>query len=210
MDPLLQEVIRQFGIVSAALALIVALVVSTAVSWFISRDKQATQARHERELEVLRGELRATEHRLNARFETQVHVSKARFETEFSIYKNVWARVIEAERRIHELRPIVDFVELGQSEDERKLGRLEGYVNAHNDLVDAVKKNQPFYAPAVYSQLLELLQLLGTERIEYEYGDKLDEGYWESARENIAAIRRQVDALGTSIRLRFQELAVSE
>lgn len=157
------------------------------------------KAKHNQELEKLRADLGKT-----------VHVHGAQFEREFSAYEEIWKHLIEVKRAVLQLRPMMDYVDPGETKEERQERRLANFGKHFRAYRDSVDKNRPFYAPVVWEQLQDLKASLHGEAVDYQYTSREEAEYWKEAMENSKEISEQIDRICTAIRSRLEKLAIVE
>ncbi len=136
----------------------------------------------------------------------QLHVYQLTFGNEFEILHEVWQNLIDLRKATQGLRPILDYIDPEESEEERKRKRLKAFSESHRAFIDAVEKNQPFYPKEIYASLHEIALITYDEADEYAIRDPsrrpLDQKYWESALKNQKAILKAVDDVRELIRKR--------
>lgn len=114
-------------------------------------------------LEKYKADLAATNTKLQGLLESSVHVSKAQFDKEFSIYQQVWVLLVALRARTLSLRPIMDHGDPEETEEERVQRRLKSFGEAFLAFRDAMENNRPFYAHSVYESLCQIFDLCNTE-----------------------------------------------
>src|SRR5438445_7369720 len=130
-------------------------------------------------------------------------VHKAQYETEFRVYEEIWQRVIDVQRTVVALRPMVDQVDSKESDEERRSRRVQEFVEPFNAMQAAIWKNKPFYSAAVHRELQELSHLFRGESIDYQHGDPhRDKDYWLEAKKNLETISSKIEAVCEAIRQR--------
>lgn len=135
-------------------------------------------------------------------------VYKAQYETEFRVYEEIWQRLVDVQRTVAALRPMLDYTDPKESSEERRSRRLREFGEAFNAMQTAVWKSKPFYSAAVHRELQELSRLIQGEAIDYQHGDPhRDQDYWRDAQKNIEAISNKIEAVCEAIRQRVSASA---
>ena len=161
-------------------------------------------------LEKFKADLTDTNTKLKAALESSVHVSKAQFDKEFSIYQQIWVSLVALRARTLSLRPVMDQVDPKETEEERMQRRLKSFGEAFFAFRDAMEENKPFYAHSVYKCLVEIFDVCHTESIEYQYKEPgWSKEYWKESRENNQKIVTAIDSCCELIRGRIYSLSVS-
>ena len=120
-------------------------------------------------------------------------VHQAQFEAEFRIYQEIWEHLVDVQRTAMELRPMVDRgLAEGETAEQRKAERLQGFAQAFNGFTRTYWKRRPFYPDDVFRELNELTTLVRGEAIDYELMEpQLDRGYWHQARDGFKTLVRR-------------------
>lgn len=118
--------------------------------------------------------------------------------------------LIDVQKAISQFRPVFDYVNEDETEEERKHRRMSAAVATINTFWDQVNKERPFYAKTVYADLHELRVLMQGELSEYEILDRHDDGYWQRARANAEAISTKVDDVCETIRNGLRTISATE
>lgn len=103
------------------------------------------------------------------------------------------------------LRPVVDFDNRQESEEERKARRLSTFYESHNRFARVIISHQPFYPEKIFKALNEIRVLAIQESRQYQYlklSANLD-GYWDKAQANQAKIVDAIDRACVMIRRRI-------
>lgn len=163
------------------------------------------------QLEKFKADLADTNTKLKAGLESSVHVSKAQFDKEFSIYQNIWGLLVTLRGKTLSLRPAMDQIDPNEPEEERIKRRMKVFGEAFIAFRDSMEINRPFYAQAVYVSLCEIFDLCHSESIDYQYKDPgMSKGYWEKSRENNEKIIATIDSCCELIRTRISSLSVAK
>ena len=162
-------------------------------------------------LEKYKADLQITNAKVKSLSDTSSHVSKTQFDKEFSIYQEIWIRLVDLRSKTLSLRPVMDHVDPNESEDERTQRRLKDFGESFYAFRDCIEKNKPFYAQIVYESLNDVFDLCYEESIDYQYKDPgWSKEYWEKSRENNKKIVSGIDVCCEKIRERISSLAVVE
>ena len=161
------------------------------------------------ELERLKADLGATNLKLQSALDRDLHVHKLQFEKEQSVYAAIWSTLVEVQKAVVQLRPVLDYVQPDESEEERKRKRLSAVFEAFNPFLDQINKERPFYAEDVYKELHELRSLMHREVSEYRILDPHDDGYWDRQQANAKSITDKIDAICEAIRDRMSAIAAT-
>jgi hypothetical protein len=160
-------------------------------------------------LEKFKSDLAETNAKLKASLDSSVHVSKAQFDKEFSIYQQVWISLVALRARTLSLRPVMDFYDPNETEDERGARRLKAFGESFYAFRDIMEQNKPFYSIGVYQSLVEIFDLCHKESIEYQHKEPgWSSEYWESSRENNKKIVEIIDKCCELIRQRISSFSV--
>lgn len=160
-------------------------------------------------LEKFKSDLSETNAKLKAALDRSVHVSKAQFDKEFSIYQQIWLVLVTLRAKTLSLRPLMDYHDPSETEDERIERRLKAFGEAFHAFRDVMEHNKPFYSIHVYDSLMEIFDLCHTESIEYKYKEPgWSKEYWESSRENNKKIVDVIDMCCELIRQRISSFSV--
>ena len=131
-----------------------------------------------------------------------IQVEQLRFE--FRVYEEIWKCLTDVHRMVLALRPMFDYTDPKESDEERRTRRMREFGETFNAMQTAIWKNKPFYSAAVHRELQELSQLIHSEAIGYQHGDpKRDSEYWQEARKNLEAISKKIETVCEAIRQRL-------
>ena len=144
---------------------------------------------------------------LKAEFKRRETVHRVQFETEFSIYRELWQAVY----RLKSLAPITPSADTGPGGDEQKRvyqDRLEKAFKVFEQAHSVVELNKPFYSPTIYTfcdmlntdclkHFLRIRRRLNTGKLEecYDMADSLIEKVKSIAGQIENAIRQRIGAL---------------
>ena len=162
-------------------------------------------------LEKYKADLQITNAKVKSLSDTSSYVSKTQFDKEFSIYQEIWIRLVDLRSKTLSLRPVMDNVDPNESEDERTQRRLKDFGESFYAFRDSIESNRPFYAYIVYESLNDVFTLCYEESIDYKCKDPdWSKEYWEKSRENNKKIVSAIDLCCEKIRERIGSLAVVE
>lgn len=160
-------------------------------------------------LEKYKADIEATNTKLSGFMESSVHVSKAQFDKEFSIYQQIWMLLVELRVKTLSLSPVMDYVDPDETEEERMQKRLLSFNEAFVAFRNGMEHNRPFYVHSVYVSLNQILKLCHTESIEYRYKKSNgDTDFWKKTIMNHQNIVDSIDSCCELIRDRISSLAV--
>lgn len=149
------------------------------------------------------------QHQTKASLDNSVHVSKVQFDKEFSIYQKIWISLVTLRAKTLSLRPILDFQDPNETEDERVARRLKAFADAFTNFRDDIEQNKPFYSILVYKSLVEVINLCHKESIEFEHkAPGWSKEYWDNSRENNKKIVDGIDECCELIRQRISSFSV--
>jgi hypothetical protein len=136
-------------------------------------------------------------------------IHKFQFEKEFSVYTDLWAKLIDLRNVTASLRPMLDTRDSTKTEDEIKIERLTKQWEKLILVSDTFEKNRPFYSKDVYKEIDSLVKLSRFEAIDYEHGERHSREYWDEAQKNIKNIIDSMDKIATLIRKRIEVVEVT-
>jgi len=161
-----------------------------------------------RKVESIRHEFSTAVERLRAHLDRATYVSKAHFDIEFGIYREIWRELVELRGATLSLRPVMDQVDPKESHEERKQKRAQRFNEAYKKLFAVIETNRPFYPAAIWQELQELLKIARAEVIDYRFQDpnRDFEKYWETAEANQKQILDSIELCCDAIRERLEIL----
>ena len=137
----------------------------------------------------------------------QLYIHNLQYDSEYKIYLEIWEELIEVRNATLKMRPMFD-TSTGDKEG-RKQERLKIFADCFNKFHLNVDKKRPFYVESVYKELYELIKIVHTEYIDYQYGEEYDKNYWKDANDNADKIISQIDAICNKIRERIFKIIVA-
>jgi hypothetical protein len=154
------------------------------------------------QVEAVRMQYQTDLERIRADLSRRAEVNKSVYDAEFEAYRQIWDLLIPAHREVALLRPMIDRgLGPGETEDSRKLSRLQAFGPVFNAFSEQMWKHKPFYSAEVHAQLQELARLIHKETVAYEFGrPHQDEDYWLEARANAQEMSQVVDRICEAIR----------
>ena len=191
--------------------------VLTLSSWlgkvWAARILEKDRKRYETELEGVRAQYRhEVEEKLQLlrdRLERGQFVHWLQFETEFTIYQDLWGKLVAARNAALKLRPFVDCIPHGKSPQQEQQERLESVAKAHDNFRQCYATNKPFVSPEVYEAINALGKAIHDEAIDYKYaGSQRGREYWEEAKKNAELIEIGTDSICEAIRKRIGVITV--
>ncbi|RFF44666.1 hypothetical protein [Xanthomonas campestris] len=163
----------------------------------------------EREKFQLQRQLDQTNKALQSDLDHHLHISKTQFDSEFINYKEIWSLLVELRMKTLRLRPMLDYIEPCETQQERITKRLKEFGPAFTALRDTIEKNKPFYSEQVYKCLSDAVGLCHDEAIDAEYHERPHGEYWKEARANRERISEAIDATCEEIRRRVSSVVVT-
>ena len=136
-------------------------------------------------------------------------IHKYQFEKEFSIYTDLWAKLVDLKTATVRLRPSLDTTDNSKTEAEVKQERLENLDTKRFDVVEAFQKNKPFYSRDIYKEVEGVLKISTNEAIGYAIGRSHQDKYWETAEMNAKQIVDSMDKISNLIRRRIEVVEVN-
>lgn len=150
----------------------------------------------------------ATNKKLNAEFQSATYISQIQLEHEYKIYQEIWALLVELKTATLRLRPIMDYVDPNQSQEERIRERLQAFAEKFNAVFKALEHNRPFYPHEIYEVLDHVCEKCRHESIDSEYIERNNFEYYKEARKNQQEIVTLINNACDAIRTRLGEVRV--
>lgn len=144
---------------------------------------------------------------LKAQLGSQLFVHQTRYQNEFEILKDLSEKLITLRDAALNLRPVTEYVNPKETEEERKQKRLQRYHKSGKALYEIFETRKPFYPDEIYAGIKKLDQIIGKEVVQYKNRtDRDDRGfdpeYWEKAEANAEEISQEADRVIELIRKR--------
>ena len=142
--------------------------------------------------------------KVKSELDRSLQVQMLQIEREQKIYRDIWGTLVDFRKAVSELRPVIELGVSEEPEEERKTRRLVNLRTIAQCFLDLANRERPFYAEEVYQKFQKLSDLIRTESIDYEMGTPKDgREYWETRRNNLTAIEREIDEILEAIRTRL-------
>jgi len=93
-----------------------------------ARILEEDRARFQAALQSMEHEAQRALERLKVETQKQVLVHRIQFETEFRAYQEIWQALADAAVATLQLRPVVEFLEKGKTEEQRKEEKRRQYA----------------------------------------------------------------------------------
>jgi ribosomal protein L16 Arg81 hydroxylase len=108
------------------------------------------------------------------------------------------------------LRSPGDIVDPNESPEERLSRRFKTFQKAHQELIDVVHNQSPFYPEEIYQELSEALKVCRRESddIQLEYRESRDSSWYKRGEQNFLELVRRAENVSSKIRKRIESLAV--
>jgi hypothetical protein len=133
----------------------------------------------------------------------ELHISKAQFDTEFTIYREVWTKLVALRNAALALRPDFEWTNPNETEEEAKRRKIGDFRKAITEVIGPIENNKPFCSPDIYKALDDFTKLAYKEFSQYRLGSPKDfNAYWENADNNQKAILASTDTICEAIRTR--------
>lgn len=160
-----------------------------------------------RKIELIKNEFTAEIERLKAGLDRATHASKQQFDVEFTIYREIWEKLVVLRGTFFALRPFVSDV-LPQEENQARMQRrIDAFNSAYSEFVNSVDRNEPFYSQDVYDASTAIVNVCIDATIDYQYDEPVN--YWKSAKQNREKLLKAIDVACKAIRTRFQALTTT-
>jgi hypothetical protein len=159
---------------------------------------ESIKAKYATDLEVLRAELVKSN-----------QVQQIQFKTEFDTYVEIMAKIVRLQSATLSLRPALDYTPKDEAAQKaERIRRLEAYGKAYEPFWLNVHEKRPFYSPAIWEKLRDLMRLVRWEASQYSDGQESAKNmeYWDKADKNQEKILSLIEEVVESIRSRFDDL----
>ncbi|WP_158123487.1 hypothetical protein [Vibrio vulnificus] len=150
----------------------------------------------------------ATNNKLNAELQSATYISQIQLEHEYKIYQEIWALLVELKTATLRLRPLMDYVDPNQSQEERIRERLQDFAEKFNSVFKVLEHNRPFYPHEIYEVLDNVCEKCRHESIDSEYIERNNSEYYKEARKNQQEIVTLINSACDAIRVRLGEVRV--
>lgn len=151
----------------------------------------------------------AMKHWLDVLAEKKQLAHRVQFEAEYQIYRELWPDIEALARRALELRPVLEYVDPKESNEDRRRRKIGAFVDAHNKAIHTFGDRRPFYADAVFEACKELRDVTYQEWGGYKLFEPGEsQACLEKASEVADRIQDQTNAICDAIRKRIKEMEV--
>ena len=140
--------------------------------------------------------------RLETEAEAKKLIHKVQFEKEFSLYNELWTKIIDLRNASASLRPDLDYVDKTKSDSEIRTEKLKLLYEKFNEVVRSFEYNRPFYSSEIYKEVEKVLRTSRNEAIDFEHLNRSES--WEQREKNIKLITDSVDKVSDLIRKRIE------
>jgi len=144
--------------------------------------------------------------RVEAALDAAAHVTKAQYEREFEIYRDLWDKMLMASRVVLSAPAIRDSAPPCQADHRRK--QTEILRNAVGEFAAAVERNRPFYSEAVYRAIEPVYKSASEASVQYELDGPKGE-YVEWARTIFQNLTEWRDHVMLAIRERMKQISTT-
>jgi len=143
---------------------------------------------------------------MKATIGAQLYIHQVRYQNELNILMDLSEKLVALRDSAHSLRPVLDYVDSRETENERKQKRLKKHYDAAVNFYKAYETKMPFYPEEVYQGIKKLDLLARKEALEYETGKEkgFDKKYWDSASANALEMSKLTDEVMALIRSRIK------
>lgn len=160
-----------------------------------------------RTVELIKHEFTAEVERLKAGLDRATHASKQQFDAEFTIYREIWEKLVVLRGTFFALRPYVSDLLPKEEDQARMQRRIAAFNSAYSEFVNSVDRNEPFYSQDVYDASTAIVNVCIDATIDYQYDEPVN--YWKSAKQNREKLLKAIDVACKAIRTRFQTLTTT-
>ena len=142
---------------------------------------------------------------IKSQYASRLHISQVRYEKEVEILFDLSEKLVEVRDAALALRPVVDYSDPNETEEERKKKRLTCLFEAMRDLYRVTEARRPFYPEEIYRTIKEFDHASWSEAVGYRHGRmNIDQKYWEKAEKNAGAISSLAEKAIGAIRDRIR------
>ncbi len=139
----------------------------------------------------------------------QLYIHQTRYQNEFNILMDLTEKLVELRDSALGLRPVIDYVDGNEAEEDRKRKRLKRYQDAAFAFYKLYETRKPFYPDEIYNGIKGLDRIVWKEVVQYKNrspneGKWFDREYWEKAEKNSEEISKLADKVIESIRNRIK------
>ena len=146
---------------------------------------------------------------MKATIGAQLYIHQVRYQNEFNILMDLTEKLVELRDSALVLRPVVDYVDASEAEEDRKRKRLKRYQEAALAFYKLYETRKPFYPDEIYNGIKELDRVVWKEVVQYKNrlpseGKGFDSEYWQKAEKNSEEISKLADKVIGLIRNRIR------
>jgi hypothetical protein len=199
-----EELLKTLGGVTLVLAALFAFISKIWLSKIIENQKNEMKVK----FAAFEQELKITNKKFEAELQKSIAISQIQFEKEYLIYGEIWESLVQLKIATDRLRPIMDYRDPNQNEDERKKERMTQFINPFNSFSLLLQKHKPFYSSSVYEALSNVRTKCHHESVDYDVGKQNDIGYYKEAVANSREISSLIDDACTAIKDRLESVKV--
>ncbi|WP_192022180.1 hypothetical protein [Shewanella sp. WPAGA9] len=198
------EVIKVLGGTTVVLAALIGFIGKVWLSKIVENHKSSLQ----QQLLDMQANVDATNKKLDAELQSATYISRVQLEHEYKIYQEIWSLLVELKSATLRLRPLMDYVDPNQSQEERIRERLKVFAEKFNAVFKALEHNRPFYPHDIYEVLDHVCEKCRHESIDSEYIERNNSEYYKEARNNHQEIVDLINSACEAIRTRLGDVRV--
>lgn len=135
-------------------------------------------------------------------------VHKIQFEEEFNVYKELWPVLIKLRNVTHQLRPMIEYREASQTEDDIRIKKGTEFNETFNRCVVVFQENKPFYPEDIFIEVENIIKISRKEAIEWQHMPPRESEYYKNAERNMDEIISKIDTVCLKIRDRIGLLKI--
>jgi hypothetical protein len=158
-----------------------------------------------REVESIRHKYLSDVEFIKAGLNEKLFVNQTRYQNEYHILTSLSEKIVELRDSVLALRPEFEYVDLNESEEERKRRKLRRYFDAGRELYLLFETKKPFFPDQIYKSVKEIDQVAWMEVVQFKNRNEtmqIDLCYWEKSREHAEEIKTRAEQIMDLIRLR--------
>jgi hypothetical protein len=175
---------------------------------WLSKIIEAQKLEMKTKMAAFEQELKTTNKKFEAELQKTIAISQIQFEKEYLIYGEIWEALVSLKIATDSLRPLMDYIDPKQSEDERKQERMKNFIVPFNSFSLLLQKHKPFYSASVYEALSNVRTKCHHESVDFDVGKKNDPDYYKEAIANSREISSLIDDACTAIQERLESVKV--
>lgn len=136
---------------------------------------------------------------------SKLYVNQTRYIKEYELLEELSEKLVDLQLATMRLRPIMDYADQGESEEERRHKRIEAYNKAGHKFYLLKERKKPFYPESIHKQLKKFEDETWKEIVAYKHGDKSSSQYWKEAQKNAWSIEEATKKALEEVRKRIQD-----